>query len=94
MVLAKGRQLFIGPPADVHAWFTTGLGLLLPPHVPLADFVVDMANVDFEKGGLYGWEGDGDGESKDTEADGAFGGEYGLLRSVEDLNQARVRTCA
>lgn len=39
MVLAKGRQLF-GSPEEAHAWFTTGLGLKLPPGVPTAEFIM------------------------------------------------------
>lgn len=85
MVLAKGRQLFVGSPADAHIWFTSGLGLTLPPGLPLAEFIIDATNIDFDKSFIYGEEDEE--EAKDPEVEGR---ERKTLDSVEDLVQVCV----
>jgi len=53
LVLGKGYQLFYGSPAEANRWFTKGLDIECPPHTSTADFILDQANVDFDKSELY-----------------------------------------
>ena len=89
-MLAKGRQLFFGPATHAKAWFTTGLGLSLPANVPLADFIADMANVDFDKTYLYRG-GSGSTVDSDAETNVEEGTLIkGPLQTEEDLEQVGV----
>ena len=59
-MLSKGRQLYLGQPADAERWFTAGLGLTMLPDTTPVDFIVDQVNIDFgDKSRLYraGYEG-------------------------------------
>ena len=53
LILAKGYQLFHGRPCDAERWFTAELGFCLPQHTSPADFIMDQANIDFNKTKYY-----------------------------------------
>ena len=53
LVLGKGHELFYGSPTGAEEWFTSGLGLKCPSHTSPADFILDQANIDFDKSDLY-----------------------------------------
>jgi hypothetical protein len=40
LILGKGHQLFYGSPDAAEEWFTTGLGLALPPKTSPSDFIM------------------------------------------------------
>ena len=53
LVLGKGYQLFHGSPTDCESWFTSQLGLSRSPDTSTADFILNHANIDFNKSKYY-----------------------------------------
>lgn len=49
LVLANGYQLFYGSPGEAESWFTSTLGVQRPALTCPADFILDQANIDFDK---------------------------------------------
>jgi len=73
-VLAKGYHLYYGTPHGAEEWFTGGLGLKRPPHTAPSDFILDQANIDFDKSSLL--------SEKNAN--------YNSLKNIEDLKHVSI----
>ena len=85
LVLAKGYELFYGSPDESEAWFTSSLGAKRPAHTCPADFILDQANIDFDKSPNSGGKGNHHHHHQEEEQPHALSTIHDLKKAADDF---------